>query len=68
MQAPELGVYLRELRQRAGITVREASRRSGVSNPYLSQIETGKRHPGTEALNKLAPVYGVTARELPAEK
>lgn len=60
----EIGPYLRELRQRTGISLREASRRSGVSDPYLSQVERGLRMPGPNILKRLAPVYGVTTREL----
>ena len=32
--------------QGAGVSFREVARRSGVSNPYLSQVETGQRRPG----------------------
>src|SRR5690606_9213986 len=59
-----LGLFLKEMRQAAGLTLREASRKSGVSDPYLSQIETGQRRPGPTILQRLAPVYGVTVHEL----
>lgn len=54
----ELGTYLRNLRKEKGLTLREAAKRSGVSHPYLSQIETGKNdNPGLEILMKLAKLY-----------
>ena len=57
--------YLKDLRIRRGLKLRHVQERTGISNSYLSQVETGKRnppHPGI--LRKLAPVYGVTLAEL----
>ena len=64
MNLQEFGRHLRELRTSQGIGVREASRRSEVSNPYISQIERGERRPSPDILRRLAPVYGVPATEL----
>lgn len=33
---------------------------TGVSNPYLSQVENGRSVPGVEVLRKLAKGYGTT--------
>lgn len=50
----EFGQYLRDLRKSKGLSVREVSRRSGVSNAYISQIETGNRCVGLNVLYKLS--------------
>ena len=39
----ELGTRIRERRKERGLTQDELSRLSGVSKPYISQIETGKK-------------------------
>jgi transcriptional regulator with XRE-family HTH domain len=55
----ELGQYLWDLRQAAGIkSIRDAEDLSGVSNAYISQIETGKiKKPSPDILSKLAEAY-----------
>jgi transcriptional regulator with XRE-family HTH domain len=56
----QLGAYLRELRELRGLKLREVEEASGVSNAYLSQIETGKiTRPSPRILHKLASVYDV---------
>jgi SOS regulatory protein LexA len=37
------GAYLKELRKKQGLTLRQLSEKTGVSNAYLSQLENGKR-------------------------
>ena len=55
----ELGQYLWDLRHAAGIkSIREAEEVSGVSNAYISQIETGKiKKPSPDILIKLSEAY-----------
>ncbi len=55
----ELGQYLWDLRQAAGIkSIREAEEISDVSNAYISQIETGRiKKPSPDILSKLADAY-----------
>ena len=61
----ELGARLRELRLGLGLSLRELEEATGVSNAYLSQIESGVRpRPSADILQKLAPVLGVSLREL----
>ena len=56
-----LGEYLANLRTTRRLTLREVDEASGVSNAYLSQLETGKiRKPSPHILHKLAAVYGVS--------
>ena len=49
-----LGDVIHKARTAKGISLRELSRRTGISHPYLSQIETGKnKNPSIEFLLKL---------------
>lgn len=54
MNAVELGKHLRMLRKERGLTLVELSVTSGVSNPYISQIENGKFKPTPDILKKLS--------------
>jgi DNA-binding response OmpR family regulator len=54
----ELGLFIKAAREQKGITVRQAEKLSGISNAYLSQIETGKiQKPSPEILHKLSRLY-----------
>jgi len=47
------------------LTLEQVEIKSGVSNGYLSQVETGKRGiPSAKILKKLAPVYKIPYEEL----
>ena len=48
---------LRQLRERKGWTLEEASGHSGVYPSYISAIETKRRSAGKETLKKLADAY-----------
>lgn len=42
-QLPSLNLPdFRKLRKDSGLTLREVEKNTGISNPYLSQLETGK--------------------------
>ena len=57
--------YLKNLRTKQGLKLREVERLTKISNSYLSQIETGKRNPPhPDILKKLAPIYEVSLKEL----
>ena len=58
----DIGPYLRELR--GDRSLREVYRASGVSDPFLSQIEKGQRRPGPRILRKLAAYYEVSLNDL----
>jgi len=61
--AKELGILLRDVREIHGLSLREAARKSGVSNPYLSQIETGKTpSPSPRVLLKLSNAFNFPYR------
>jgi transcriptional regulator with XRE-family HTH domain len=50
-----LGPFLRAARERRSLTLRAVERASGVSNAYLSQLESGK----IRLLHKLSELYEV---------
>ena len=55
-----LGQELRRLRAHRGMTLRQAELKTGISNAYLSQLETGRvDSPSPAILQKLADAYGV---------
>ncbi|MEN6462217.1 MAG: S24 family peptidase [Syntrophomonas sp.] len=65
MQEINFGKYLKGLRDERGLTLRQVQIQSGVSDSYLSQLETGQRGiPSPEFIKKLAPVYDVTYKEM----
>lgn len=62
---PAFGEYLKELRTRQNLALRDVSEKTGMSYSYLAQIENGKRNPpGPELMKKLAPLYRVPVAEL----
>lgn len=63
------GKYLRELREKKGVTLKEVEQATGLSNAYISQLETGTRRriPPPERLNALADYFNVTISELLAK-
>ena len=58
----EIGPLLRRLR--GELSLRDVTRRTGISASYLSQIERGDRRPGSNMIGKLAAVYNVDCNEL----
>jgi len=60
----EQGKKLREIREKKGLSLREAARQAGVSPTLLSLVETGKRKPTSALLVKLASVLSVPQDEL----
>ncbi|WP_395111564.1 helix-turn-helix domain-containing protein [Actinomadura sp. SCN-SB] len=59
-----LGEYIREQRTRAKISLRQLADVSGISNPYLSQIERGLRKPSAEILQQIAKGLRISAEAL----
>ena len=60
----DLGSYLREQREHARLSVRQLAALTGVSNPYLSQIERGLRRPSAEVLQQIARGLRISAEAL----
>ena len=60
----DVGAYIRDQRRRAQLSLRKLAERSGVSNPYLSQIERGLRQPSAKILKGIATALQVSAETL----
>ena len=59
-----LGQRIRELRDKADLSLRGLAMRIGISAPFLSDIELGRRFPSKEILAKLADALDVSPDEL----
>ena len=46
------------------MSLRKLAERAGISNPYLSQIERGLRHPSAEILKSLSRALSISAETL----
>ena len=57
----KLGEYLRDQRRQARLSLRQLAEQTGVSNPYLSQIERGLRKPSAEVLQQIAKALRISA-------
>lgn len=54
-----LGTTLRDIRKRKKINQKDLAREANISQTYISQIESGKRLPSIETLEKLGIVLGI---------
>lgn len=63
-RAQGLGDFLRDQRRGAQLTLRQLADQTGVSNPYLSQIERGLRRPSADVLQQLAKALRISAESL----
>jgi transcriptional regulator with XRE-family HTH domain len=63
---PEFPAYLRGIREKAGLSIRQAAPALGISVPYLSRLETGgaAKPPDMRRLFLMADLYGVDRREV----
>src|ERR1700757_2692500 len=59
-----LGQRLHELRDKADLSLRELAKQVGISPPFLSDIELGRRFPSEEILVKLASALRVPLEDL----
>ena len=59
-----LGRAIKVTRAEQGLERKELARRSGLSYPYLSEIEKGKKRASTEALLPIARALGLRQSEL----
>jgi len=60
----ELGGFIRDQRNSARLSLRKLSTLTGVSNPYLSQIERGLRRPSADILQAIAKALRISAETL----
>ena len=58
------GSYIRELREKKGLSQSELGAKLGVTNKAVSRWENGGAHPSAELMLPLAQVLGITIEEL----
>ena len=63
---PEFPAYLRQVREKSGISIRQAAPALGISVPYLSRLETAgaAKAPDMRRLCAMADLYGIDRREM----
>jgi len=60
MKPDEIGRHITQLREKAGLGLRELSRLAGMSPAALSAIEKGKSSPTLDTLHKMLKALGTT--------
>ena len=61
----QLGAYLKRARLRERLTLRAVEKATGISNGYLSQLESGRvRRPSPMNLHKLSQLYRLPYADL----
>ena len=61
----DIPARLKQLRESKGLSVTRLAHLSGISQPYLRQIELGiKKNPSAEVLQGLAATLGVTVADI----
>ena len=66
-QRQALGAFIRQQRQRAGLSLRQLAELTSLSNPYLSQVERGLHQPSVRVLKAISDALNVSAETLLAE-
>jgi transcriptional regulator with XRE-family HTH domain len=61
---PDVGTFIKEQRERSSLSIRKLAELTGVSNPYLSQIERGIRRPSAEILRSIASALSIRTETL----
>lgn len=65
MSDKTLGDILKEHRNLSGLTLRQIQEATGISNAYLSQLESNKiKKPSINFIYKLANIYGIDLDDL----
>jgi transcriptional regulator with XRE-family HTH domain len=59
-----LGQRLREMREAAGLSLREVAKAAKISAPFLSDVELGRRFPTNETLALIAQKLNASAADL----
>jgi transcriptional regulator with XRE-family HTH domain len=58
------GELLSLCREMKGLSLREVAKETGISCPFISQVETGKTKLGFESAIRLCDFYGITLERL----
>ena len=59
-----VGELIRRQRELAALPLRQLAALTGISNPYLSQIEHGLRAPSADVMASIANTLGIPLRDL----
>lgn len=60
----DVGSFIREQRERSALSIRKLADMTGISNPYLSQIERGLRTPSADILRSIAGALHIRTETL----
>jgi transcriptional regulator with XRE-family HTH domain len=60
----DIGTRVKEERKKRELPLRELARLSGLSAPYLLDIERGRRQPSDKSLGRLAKALGISKKSL----
>ena len=63
-EAESLGEFIRRQRELHELSMRQVADMSGISNPYLSQIERGLRAPSERVMDAIARTLEVSEEQL----
>ncbi|HEY1631873.1 MAG TPA: helix-turn-helix transcriptional regulator [Rhizomicrobium sp.] len=64
MPASALGVWLKDLRDRRDLSLRDLAQRADVDHAYISRLETGaKESPSDEVVGKLVTALAASKRD-----
>ena len=63
-QIGSLGEFIAGQRRSAQLSLRQLAELTGISNPYLSQIERGLRKPSADILQQIAKALKISAESL----
>ncbi len=61
---PDVGAFIREQREQGSLSIRKLAELTGISNPYISQIERGVRTPSAEILRSIAAALSIRTETL----
>jgi transcriptional regulator with XRE-family HTH domain len=64
MALPTLGDMIRQQREMQELSLRQLARLTGISNPYLSQIEHGQRDPSRTVVDSIADALELSTERL----
>ena len=64
MDTKKIGIFLKELRNKKGMTQEQLGEMVGVSNKTISRWETGNYMPPVDCLNMLSDIYNISINEI----
>jgi transcriptional regulator with XRE-family HTH domain len=67
-RAPQLGEWLRQLRQERELALREVAAAAEMDQAHLSKVELGQRIPTSEQVSKLARFFKIAPGEMEARR